>query len=75
MIYSAGYEGVIRVWKLNERKGLYEPSNGENNCVGVWACHQDTIWQLVHSPNDDILLSVCADGTVKAWKAFDPIQA
>ena len=72
LIFSAGLEGVIRVWKLPEfSKDRFPPSDGKNHCVGVFSSHKDVVWQLVHHPQDNMLLSVSADASVKLWKSID----
>jgi WD40 repeat protein len=39
--------------------------------MGVFSSHKDVIWQLVYHPEENMLLSVSADGSVKLWKSFD----
>ncbi len=74
-IYSAGSEGIIRIWGIPSiESSKYPPTNGKNFCVGVWTSHRDVVWQLVHHPTEGLLLSVSADGTVKMWKEFDISQ-
>lgn len=73
LIYSGEIAGQIRIWKAPSRPHhLYGKSSGSSGCVGVWDCHKDVIWDLVHSPKEDRLLSVSSDGAVKMWKSFDP---
>eukprot|EP00347_Sterkiella_histriomuscorum_P004608 403359819 len=68
LIYSAGSEGVIRVWRIpdiNNYEDKYDKlpkTNGKNYCLGVFSSHKDVVWQLVYHPIDDQLLSVSADG-------------
>ena len=70
--YTAGSEGIIRIWTIPSIDGgRYPQTNGKNYCVGLWASHRDVIWQLVHHPIENLILSVSADGTVKMWKEFD----
>eukprot|EP00826_Nyctotherus_ovalis_P025819 TRINITY_DN2002_c0_g1_i2.p1 TRINITY_DN2002_c0_g1~~TRINITY_DN2002_c0_g1_i2.p1 ORF type:complete len:212 (-),score=27.47 TRINITY_DN2002_c0_g1_i2:710-1345(-) len=70
--YTAGSEGIIRIWGIPPVDGSRYPlTNGKNYCVGLWNSHRDVVWQLVHHPVEDLLLSVSADGTVKMWKEFD----
>ena len=70
--YTAGNEGIIRIWGIpSVDVSKYPRTNGKNYCVGLWTSHRDVIWQLVHHPIEDLLLSVSADGTVKMWKEFD----
>lgn len=77
LIYSAGSEGIIRVWKVPQQiaPGKYPSSDGKNHCVGVFSSHKDVVWQLVHHPVDNMLLSVSADASVKLWKSFDYLNA
>lgn len=70
--YTAGSEGIIRIWAVPSVDGSKFPrTNGKNFCVGLWNSHRDVVWQLVHHPLEGLLLSVSADGTVKMWKEFD----
>ena len=76
MIYSAGSEGVIRVWKVPKlSKVQFPPNDGKNHCVGVLSSHKDVVWQLVYHPEEDMLLSVSADASVKLWRGFEHSQA
>lgn len=43
------------------------PSEGKNYCIDKWNAHTDIIWELNHHPNEDLLLSSSADGTIKMW--------
>ncbi len=71
-LYSAGSEGIIRIWSIPTLETVKYPStNGKNYCVGLWTSHRDVICQLVHHPSEPLLLSVSSDGTVKMWKEFD----
>jgi len=71
-LYSAGSEGIIRIWSIPSLESSKYPStNGKNYCVGLWTSHRDVIWQLVHHPTERLMLSVSSDGTVKMWKEFD----
>jgi WD40 repeat protein len=71
-IYSAGMEGVIRIWKVPKlnNKDPFPPSDGKNHCIGVFSSHKDVVWQLLFHPEDNMLLSVSANASVKLWKAF-----
>ena len=70
--YTAGSEGIIRIWGIpSVDNSKFPNTNGKNFCVGLWTSHRDVIWQLVHHPHENLLLSVSADGTVKMWKEFD----
>jgi hypothetical protein len=45
LIYSAGSEGVIRIWKVPPLfKDKYGKSDGKNYCVGVFSSHKDVVW-------------------------------
>lgn len=45
LIYTAGKEGVIRIWKVPKRSNEpYPVTNGENNCVGIFTSHKDVVW-------------------------------
>jgi WD40 repeat protein len=44
-IYSAGSEGVIRIWKVPSKiPDPYSRSNGKNFCMGVFSSHKDVVW-------------------------------
>ncbi len=50
-LYSAGSEGVIRIWKIPPLyKDIYSKNDGKNYCVGVFSSHKDVVWQLVYHP-------------------------
>jgi WD40 repeat protein len=45
LIYTAGQEGVIRIWKVPKpSKELYPTTNGENQCIGIFTSHKDVVW-------------------------------
>jgi WD40 repeat protein len=45
LIYSAGKEGLIRIWQVPKKAQIdYEDTDGENFCKGVWKSHKDVIW-------------------------------
>lgn len=71
IVYSAGSEGVIRIWEFPSESRFpdkYPSSDGKNHCIGIFSSHKDTVWQLVPHPTEDLLLSVSADASVKMWK-------
>ena len=51
MIFTAGSEGVIRVWRVPNFKEIDNDDSfnirGKNYCLGVFSSHKDTVWQLV----------------------------
>jgi WD40 repeat protein len=74
-LYSAGSEGVIRVWRIPEQQRNEESkTDGRNECLGVFSSHKDVVWQLVYHPHDNMLLSVSADASVKLWKSYEHAQ-
>ena len=73
LLYSAGEEGVIRVWELlpPSQVNAFAQAPDKGYCVGVWASHSEAIWDLKHHPVDGLILSASADGIVKLWKTVD----
>ncbi|CAG9334003.1 unnamed protein product [Blepharisma stoltei] len=73
MLYTAGKEGNIRVWDLRPSNEIdtYSPGPDRGCCVGVWASHNEPVWDLQHHPVDNLLLSVSSDGVTKLWKTID----
>jgi hypothetical protein len=44
-LYSAGSEGVIRIWKVpHQIQDKYAKNDGKNHCVGVFSSHKDVVW-------------------------------
>lgn len=59
----------MRVWNIPAAEEL-DPYGSYDNKVfsaGEWLAHKDCIWQLVHHPYEQQLLSASADTTVKLW--------
>ena len=77
LIYTAGEEGVIRVWELlpPEKMNAFDPAPEHGYCVGVWESHSECIWDLKHHPVDGLILSAAADGIVKLWKTVDTLTS
>ena len=53
LIYTAGNEGVIKIWKVpaKEEVELYGDSDINFNCnVGFFQRPTDVIWDLIHHP-------------------------
>jgi hypothetical protein len=45
LIYSAGSEGVIRIWGIPKQiPPLYQKNEGKNYCLGVFSSHKDIVW-------------------------------
>ena len=67
LLYSAGEEGIIRVWELLPPREVnaFGQAPERSYCVGVWASHSEAIWDLKHHPVDGLILSASADGIVK----------
>mmetsp|Transcript_35367 Transcript_35367/g.31837 ORF Transcript_35367/g.31837 Transcript_35367/m.31837 type:complete len:105 (+) Transcript_35367:1779-2093(+) len=72
MIYTAGSEGIIRVWNAPhpDEVNCFGPCGSKNYCVSVWNAHLDVIWELNHHPKENLLLSSSSDGTIKIWETF-----
>ncbi|OMJ91111.1 hypothetical protein SteCoe_6370 [Stentor coeruleus] len=73
LLYTAGEEGIIRVWELVPPNDVnaYGPAPDKSYCVGIWSGHSEAIWDLKHHPVDGLVLSSSADGIVKLWKTVD----
>jgi striatin 1/3/4 len=73
LIYSAGADGVVRVWDLPASKDVEMYGNNTDRFmnIGIWRGHNNVVWDLQHHPNDNLLLSVSADDTVKLWRTVD----
>ena len=77
LIYTAGEEGIIRVWELLPPKEVnnFGSAPDRGYCVGVWSSHSECIWDLKHHPVDGLILSASADGIVKLWKTVDTMTS
>ncbi len=72
-VFTAGKEGIIKVWNLPlpEEVDSFGPSEGKNLCIANWNASPEVIWELNHHPKDYLMLSSSADGTVRMWKTFE----
>ena len=69
LIYTAGVEGVIRVWRVPERSEINQISQDSNLCVYTWEAHpNEVIWDIKHHLTEPYILSVGADEMVALWK-------
>lgn len=69
MLYTAGEEGEIRVWKIPNPvyTDTIESTHDSQHCVGVWKHHTDAIWDLQHHPTESCLLSLSSDNEIALW--------
>ena len=69
ILYSAGEEGVIRVWKIPSPVyyDSIESTHENQHWIGVWEHHSDAIWDLQHHPTENWILSLSADNEVALW--------
>ena len=47
LVYSAGVEGVIRVWRVpvvDKNQSDCLDTLAHNNCLGVFSSHKDVVW-------------------------------
>ena len=54
LIYTAGNEGIIKVWKVPkpEEVALYGDADLNFNCnVGFFNKSNEVVWDLIHHPN------------------------
>jgi WD40 repeat protein len=69
ILYSAGEEGVIRVWKIPSP--IYfdsiDSTHEHQHCIGVWEHHSDAVWDLQHHPTENCILSLSADNEIALW--------
>ncbi len=72
LMFSAGREGVIKVWSIPNYKDITQygdTKNGRNYCIGSFTDQQhETIWQVQHHPHDPLILAVYADGQTMVWE-------
>ena len=73
LVYTAGIEGIVRVWKIPTPDQVNQ--FGENSdlssslCMYIWQAHpNEIIWDIKHHPTDPLVLSVGADQMVILWK-------
>ena len=52
LLYTAGSEGVIRIWAVPQNIQPFQQTYGKTHCAGVWTSHRDIIWQLIHHPKE-----------------------
>jgi WD40 repeat protein len=57
---AAGRRGEVRVWREAGQR-LHR----------VWGAHTDTVWALAFSPDERLLASGSADGSLKLWDVED----
>ena len=56
MVATAGYDRVIRLWDLESGEPVRDLKG-----------HNGAIFDLAFSPDGQVLVSACADETVKVW--------
>jgi WD40 repeat protein len=78
--YSAGYDGIIRVWGLPDLSFPPYGQYGNTRCtclilnkdhrrfsVAQFIGHQDAVWDLKLHSMRPLLASASSDGTVRLW--------
>lgn len=75
VIFTAGSEGVIRVWNLptlNEVNQYGDTYDGRNYCIGQWVeASGETFWDLRHHSYQQLLLTVNASQQALVWSTAD----
>ena len=77
LIFTAGGEGVIRVWNIPEavKDDKFPQTDGRNYCVGIWSDKiAEPYWQLSYHPFADLLLAIKADKYIQFWDCKDVIE-
>lgn len=67
-IFTAGYEGIIKVLEIP--KNIRENGSASFSNEICWKAHSEPIWELVHHKLRPLMLSSSPDG-VKLWQTMD----
>lgn len=74
IIYTAGNEGIVKIWKVPEREDvdIFGPDQDKYEfCLGMLNGHNhEPIWDLRHHPSLPLLLSMGADDSLCLWRAY-----
>lgn len=71
LIYSAGNEGIIKIWKLPKYSEVSPFSDSEVlfNCnIAFFQKTSEIIWDMKHHPTKNILVALASDGMAYFWK-------
>jgi WD40 repeat protein len=71
-VFSAGAEGVVRVWKVPmvEEIDQFGEDAELSSKLGVyaWEAHEDVVWAMKKNKVEEMLVTAGADGFLKLWK-------
>lgn len=75
LIYSAGNEGIIKIWRLPR----YSEVSPFGDCEVLFNCNiaffqktNEIIWDIKHHPKKNLLSSLSSDGFAYFWKTGTP---
>ena len=70
IIYTAGCEGVVKVWKIPSKViPIFSDSDILLNCnIALFQKSEEIIWDLKHHPSSNLLLSLASDGCIYFWR-------
>lgn len=71
LIYSAGNEGIIKIWKLPKYSEVSPFSDSEVlfNCnIAFFQKTSEIIWDMKHHPTKNVLVALASDGMAYFWK-------
>lgn len=73
LVYSAGNEGIIKVWKVPKEKDILPFGDVESlfNCnIAYLQRTNEVVWDLKHHKTKPLLCAMCSDGLTYLWKTL-----
>ena len=77
LLFTAGQEGIIRVWNAPENAGdeKFPTTNGRNHCVAVLDDSvSEPVWQVQYHPFTNMLLSLKSEKLIQVWDCKDIVE-